>query len=117
MFLRDDDHGEITIRRAIANTSREAHNRAAIDSDRGTLAILNEAPESGCIADAMTPAIGRQQGASCFDFRGCDCPDFHLTPNDSVERPATDAVPRRRARNSLRGRRGHNDPRSVPTIC
>ena len=41
----------------------------------------------------------------------------HLMANDLVERPGTKRIPRRRARNSLRGRRGHDGRWAAPTRC
>src|SRR5258706_9576064 len=47
-----------------------------------------------------------------------DDPSTHyLPPNDRVERPATAAIPHRRARNPLRARCGHDVSRSAPTCC
>ncbi len=42
---------------------------------------------------------------------------FHVPSNDRVERPGMAPTARRRARNLLRGRRGHNDHRPAPTRC
>src|SRR3982751_4468455 len=39
-----------------------------------------------------------------------------VMPNDLVERPGTAPIPRRRARNLLRGRRGHDDHRSARNV-
>ena len=40
-----------------------------------------------------------------------------IRSNDLVERPGTAPIPRRRARNSLRGRRGLVDRWAAPTRC